>query len=1306
MKRQALATTVLQPTTAEEIEELSIIQQPFAARLQTQYSPDSDTLVVSGLVLRLEDWSSGAFKNINLYGHVVRVGGKLKTDGARNISLFARYVVFEPDASIDVSGKPGSVPVPWKAEQGAAGDWRRDINGQQGANGARGFAGEDGGSIRITAEHVVGIPVLMANGGPGGRGQDGGDGGPGDVTGGSRRIGKGGNGGAGGQRGKNGDGGSISIGTVHPYLSGKLQSDPGQDFVTDAEAEGGSGGRGGSLVLARASSKHPSNKQEKTVHPDRIIVVVYSESFGDARITDGPRGESGGSPPPAENGEHGRITEKRITHSDLGTALASEVSQASYWSQDRSVVSMVLFAAEQFSMMSEPPEKRERLHNVLGYLLRVTAGSGKPGLQVIHKKCLALRFLGLPKSQDEIVDRRIASYLFETQLQTHYTPDPDTLVVSGLDLKLDDWIEGSYRNIHLYGHMVTVGGKLKTDGARSISIFARYVIFEPGASIDVSGSPGKAAPGKAKSSTVTGGQGENGASGGPGENGGNIHIVAESVLGNPALVANGGPGGRGQDGGDGGPGTPGSNGADDYMHGYGRYKKIRRGGPGGPGGKGGKGGMGGQRGGNGDGGSLAIESVFPYQSGRLQVEPGEDLVTDSEAKGGNGGPGGVGGRGGKHLEWTRTTRYANGAQGAPGDAGDTPPAAEAGKPGKIAEEPATYAELGKNLAQQVSGAGYASPDSSVVAMVLFATERLYLNADCIEDVTALQVVLRYLLNVTAGSRAPKMQAVFERCLVLSMNLERGLDYFGKLPNFVPSLSFKENELLYTACVEVARDLETDYDIFWDRKQTEEKRRAALEAQTTKVKDFTDKHLKPELLRLDKEITSYANSISSLTMKVQEKEQEVRNASEDFKDALRRKLDCQSFMTVLAMVKSIVQIGINARSVFTVGIGNLEDALARDKEKGEKKKSDSTIIKDMVKVQATVQDIVKSYNTIRDIRRRLGEDSAKLVTGKQEFDQMMKPYMDIPEAKPYVKTVHEYIELINKRNTAIANHDSAMIQYDNIEKQIELSEEEAADLRTQILIDANPLRPVFVQYMSKTLQMVKSLIIERLYRMSRSVEYYTLSQIPIHFVDYRISTLETHYADLLTALSRGREEVGSRSNFRRSIHIDNPAQLELLKQGKPVWISLPLNTNEPKIPPFENIQRPMVRTVECFLEGVASAKPEGTATITIQHCGVSSLFDETHASEWTFVHSPRTISFEYSIADKKYEDGQGDLTEDGQFMMLSPFAVWALQIRPEDAMNEQLDLSNLKRVTLRFKGKGALVPIRKSLKGRQHPKTRQ
>jgi hypothetical protein len=155
---------------------------------------------------------------------------------------------------------------------------------------------------------------------------------------------------------------------------------------------------------------------------------------------------------------------------------------------------------------------------------------------------------------------------------------------------------------------------------------------------------------------------------------------------------------------------------------------------------------------------------------------------------------------------------------------------------------------------------------------------------------------------------------------------------------------------------------------------------------------------------------------------------------------------------------------------------------------------------------------------------------------------------------------------------------------------------------------------------------------------------------------------------------------------------DPSQIELLKQGRPVWIALPLNRNKPPSRPFANIEAPLVRRVRCFLDGATSADPDATATVTLQHLGVSHLFNQRDESVWTFAHALRTVSFEYRVTDKHFEEDQGDLTEEGQFMMLSPFALWGVQIRPEDGRNDQLNLAGLHRAILSFTGNGVIMPI--------------
>lgn len=136
----------------------------------------------------------------------------------------------------------------------------------------------------------------------------------------------------------------------------------------------------------------------------------------------------------------------------------------------------------------------------------------------------------------------------------------------------------------------------------------------------------------------------------------------------------------------------------------------------------------------------------------------------------------------------------------------------------------------------------------------------------------------------------------------------------------------------------------------------------------------------------------------------------------------------------------------------------------------------------------------------------------------------------------------------------------------------------------------------------------------------------------------------------------------------------------------------LNKNRPPVRPFAHLQCHLVSEVQCFLDGATSVNGKAAATVTVQHSGLSCLHNDQSDSVWTFVHAPRTVTFEYRITDSTYREGQGDLTDDEQYMMSSPFAVWAVRVRPEGGMNNQLDMSKLKKVTLTFRGRGTVSPI--------------
>lgn len=956
----------------------------------------------------------------------------------------------------------------------------------------------------------------------------------------------------------------------------------------------------------------------------------------------------------------------------------------------------------------------------------------------------------LPSAAQDIIDQRITGYVVGSELENRYTPikDGTKLFLTGLDLTLEkEHLEGSLENLIVFGHIVRIPDKLTFEnGAVSLDIFARYVVFAPGASIDVSGKRGEENGGAIERNDVDnvgengnvdkkdgeakptlppedGKEGKEGKKGRSGQAGGRIRIVAERIIGVPTLIANGGPGEKGTDGEKGHTGVRGERGKDEHIHksGYGKfagYAKIA-GKPGDPGGKGGKGGKAGQRGDHGDGGNIFIHTVLPCPKDDLQVNPGQDLLTetDKEASGGPGGDGGAGGIGGTQLRGGG--RYSDGSQGSTGDVGDDPPPAKIGERGKISRGSTGYSDLCSALVGQEHYASYGTPDSALISMVLFAAERLYLNAESEQDIEALGAILDYLLRVTAVAAGDsKIQAIHKRCSVLKANLAHGLDYFGKAPDYVDSLSFNENELFYTKFKDAAKDLEADYDKFWEQNRVEGQTRAAVISQIHRADALVVQKIEPKRKKLESEAKKNEELIDDLTKKAISKTTEVMKKVEEFKEELRRKQSYDTLIGVLSMAYSFVIVGTNVKPLLTNGLAVFENVFKeqpssgsgnnlkeekKNAEKGEedkeqkqddKKKPEELASAAFGKVKGSVQTIVNDYH--RYFQNPQPTDLLKLALDEQDrqsFDKEIDRFLDIPKAEVLKEEVHKYFELVMQRNKAILERDSEMQQAYNIQAQIELIAKENTDLRKVITSTDDPTLPTLVQYMNSSTQLLKSYIIETLYMMSRSANCYTLENKPLRLTDYRVSTLEQQYAEIVKRLQEAARDNGPQSDSNCTLFIDDEAQLEQLRQYEPVWFSIPLNTNRPPTGPFGAIDRPMVYKIECYFDGLTSPSSHSKAVVTVEHSGFSYSYNEATGEVWSFTHAPRTILLSQYETDKKREGFYwGDLTEAGKHMMLSPFTVWGVQFKREAGDNGKFDLSTIKRVELQFSVKGKATPI--------------
>jgi hypothetical protein len=913
-------------------------------------------------------------------------------------------------------------------------------------------------------------------------------------------------------------------------------------------------------------------------------------------------------------------------------------------------------------------------------------------------------------------------------------------VVSGLDVTLDaSMFEGPWTDVDVYAHIVRIPKPLKAPrDAVNVRVCARCVVFDEGAALDVSGAPGKpplveTAQGGAK-------DGEPGHDGDPGNRGGaagHIEIVAERIVGTATLIANGGAGGKGQNGGPGAQGAQGPNGTPPshvikttpWWAGGSNYTELVPGTAGGKGCKGASGGNAGQRGDHADGGSIKVCTVKPHNV-EAKALAGQSCLsaTDTGAKPGEGGPGGAGGIGERESTVIGSPRKPNGGQGDPGDRGKEAPSGKAGAPGVVERRLIGYDALVARFAGQPEHAGFGVADARLLPTVVHAVERLHLNAASERDLVTVRSVAAYLAALH-GQGGNATDTWWPRIARMRGNLDRGLDFFGQPCNFVFGLSFAANERFHDKFKGIAKDLESDYDRFWDKDASDNDRRASLERQLDRAEQLAER-LQGQADALFAEAGSNQTLINELTQKAIEKKAVVAAKLAEFKDEQRTKQQLDILRGVVDIAWSFVPIGTNVKPMLSNGLTLVKEFMA-DKpssaapgteavlEPGAADQAPTGVSKgdagtappspkDLAiaafgKVRGGAEAIYKDYNqyfrpkAVPDDLLKLGLDDKD----QAAFDKEVDEFVGSGAAQALKDETHAYLELTRQRNTLVLKREADIKQGKDLLDRIKDLDAMNREMRGRVSMSYDPQAPTILTYMAQTTDAMKMLMTKTLYMMSRSVEYYTLSRDPLQIDDFRVATLEAQYGQLLALLQANLTESGPRTPERfRVATIADRASLAQLAAGEPIWITLALNTNDPPTGPFARKFRPRVLRVECYLNGASASAPDTTATVAIENAGTSLAYNETTHDRWSFTHARRTVPFEYDLRSGVAAAEAGDLTQAGQFFPLSPFGTWGVQVRKEEGRNDRIDLSNLASVDLWFTAASSEAPIRQAVGQRE------
>jgi hypothetical protein len=928
----------------------------------------------------------------------------------------------------------------------------------------------------------------------------------------------------------------------------------------------------------------------------------------------------------------------------------------------------------------------------------------------------------------------------------HVQETSTDLVITCLELDLMQNLVAPTKNLKIYADVVRVKQSISLPGM-SITIHARQtIVVDGGATVDVSGPNTKGAEPNEKmpDGVAYGTPGGTSAAAGPaGGNAGNITIITEEIIGSLSLKADGGKGGRGIGGGNGAPGAPGADGSDGAKQiGDHPGQPGGRGGTGGVAGSGAGGGKGGNAG-TIDVRLLRWPSQSPITLSALKGAGGDGGKRGQPGPGGPGGRGGINwicdlectGAGpdgnfdgsldfGKNIavvgeeesinegdssledqiadkvELTRSltadlilaqTAEAFGCHkdcwdkgrapiGAPGLTGANGSDGNTGDLGSSLyyNSATSQMDYGRVVSQAMLEHVVSNASGSQLLMLLHRAELDYLSGGYQKCAIALSWLHRLLQTAVPPPpplSAAEWIAMQSKVQAYITQLRMGLDFYGLPRNFVPLVSLDSYKSVVSILLDVADSVEGGFVDYWKAQHDVKAQLVALEKLLGTSKDALSRMEieKGHLLDLSQATEA---TIASLTVSMSKQELVLREADEKFKKAVEDKLGggC-SFFQVLACIGTVIAAAAGAYPA-AAGIISQVGSLA---EKGLALKN---VIETIKAVQKDVGELRKAFAQIAPLLAAK-PDAAKIMVNREEFKEILKPYMDLPEAQAYKHDIELFLDLVDARNHKVLEYTAVQVCFVQLAAAIAQLEQEASRVETALAATQNPGLVEAVNFMVRLLTQAKSLVIRALYQEYRAYEYWALRELPFVVDDQDVARLRFTHGNLVAAELAAFDQRNRANQLFKGVRLtltsaDYPREFAEFKKTGRLVFTIPVSS-----PAFRPEWRVItLKEVKISVPGATTA--DKILSVSLIHSGRATFIDERGQSH-EFTHRPRATNITYRLDDNTLitpiENNLGG--DKGKYTDLSPFSIWTLLVAPE--YNQSLRLDKVKKVEFEFAG---------------------
>lgn len=591
---------------------------------------------------------------------------------------------------------------------------------------------------------------------------------------------------------------------------------------------------------------------------------------------------------------------------------------------------------------------------------------------------------------------------------------------------------------------------------------------------------------------------------------------------------------------------------------------------------------------------------------------------------------------------------------------------------------------------------------------IHAAELNYANQEMEECLDKLQWITQLLntvdRSINSGVISPEYLGARQKIAAINTSIGSGLDVFGRGRNYVPLTSFAFHRENTHAVIGYAASIESSLDQLKGLTAKQADARVKARDAIDKLDAAIKRREQAQAVEFE-EVAILQNSIKNLEQVLNDLWNDLESANDEFQQAVKDQAEC-GFGNVLqfaTMVTTVISTGgaaIGVVSGLGATVNNLEKLNNTPTGKGSWSEVMGQNFKAMAKaVEPAGKSIGEFKSSYQSARKQIdalneGEDDVrpggpssdfmKLVANKKDFDQAIKEFMDLPEARAYKRLMDLFVSTAETRNNEIIEHDEKIARIFNMWAESAIDRKEIGEVSAALEVDFD--LPGLRDYLDQALTRIKWEVARSLNSLARAIEYQSLESILIPIDDRNVATLQSSMAQIVLEHVRIKETFGQSAQKGLGIKVPlaslfTERQVEALLSGESAIFSIRPDDDE-------FWPRYSVTTLRITLGELPRDLQSQALNVRFEHLGRSVMKDRERRLQ-VYSHRPVRTLFQTNIRGDVVENGLLIDERSREYVGVSPYGPWKVKFEV-DGLDDLRSI--IEQAVVVFDVQGRVLPI--------------